>query len=162
MQNYLNFLNGLLQIGQPHLNIKKSNYVIFRFHQRIISYQPKLGFRYLTMTKQSQVLLECKEYVKYLNHGQKYTGPTPPFTPQTILDVCIQNFFLVSTLYRGRGGRTGRKFRIGCTFLWGNREMTGTYKYCITVPRTFVHDCSYSDKQKPKLERTHWSCCVEN
>ena len=29
-----------------------------------------------------------------------YTGSTPPLTPQTMLDACIQNFFRVSTLYR--------------------------------------------------------------
>ena len=33
-----------------------------------------------------------------------HTGPTPPLTPQTTLDVCIQNFFRVSTLYRVGGG----------------------------------------------------------
>ena len=37
------------------------------------------------------------------------TGPTPPLTPQTMLDACIQNFFQVSTLYRVGGGRTARK-----------------------------------------------------
>ena len=26
--------------------------------------------------------------------------------------------------------------------LRGSREITGKYAYCITVPRTFVHDCS--------------------
>ena len=49
--------------------------------------------------------------------------------------------FRVSTLYRVGGGRTARKFRKGCTVLRGNREMTGKYEYCITVPRTFVQDC---------------------
>ena len=39
-----------------------------------------------------------------------HTGPTPPLTPQTMLDACIQNFFRVSTLYRVAGGRTARKF----------------------------------------------------
>ena len=89
------------------------------------------------------------------NHGQKswdtfaflgrfpiHTGPTPPLTPQTMLDACIQNFFRVSTLYRVGGGRTARKFRKGCTVLRGNREMTEKYEYCSTVPRTFVQDCS--------------------
>ena len=88
------------------------------------------------------------------NHGQKswdtfallvrfpiHTSPTPPFTPQTMLDACLQNFFRVSTLYRvggGRTGRTGRNFRKGCTVLRGNREMTEKYEYCSTVPRTFL------------------------
>ena len=36
------------------------------------------------------------------------TGPTPPLTPQTMLDAFIQGFFRVSTLYRvGTGGREG-------------------------------------------------------
>ena len=89
------------------------------------------------------------------NHGQKswdtfaflgrfpiHTGPTPPLTPQTMLDACIQNFFRVSTLYRVGGGRTARKFRKDCTVLRGNREITEKYEYCSTVPRTFVQDCS--------------------
>ena len=90
------------------------------------------------------------------SHGQKswdtfafhrrfpiHTGPTPPLTPQTMLDACIHNFFRVSTLYGVGGGRTARKFRKGCTVLWGNREMRETNEYCTTVPRTFVHDCSF-------------------
>ena len=68
------------------------------------------------------------------NHGQKSrdtcisgrfpinTGPTPPLSPQSMLDACIQNFFRVSTLHRVGGGRTARKFRKGCTVLWGNPE----------------------------------------
>ena len=60
-----------------------------------------------------------------------------------MLDACIQNFVRVSTLYRVGGGRTVRKFRKGCTVLWGNREMTEKYEYCSTVPRTFVHDCGW-------------------
>ena len=44
------------------LNIKKSD--IFRPHQRILSNQPKIWV--FDNDKQSQVLLECKEYVKYL------------------------------------------------------------------------------------------------
>ena len=64
------------------------------------------------------------------NHGQKswdtfaflgrfpiHTGPTPPLTPQTML-----NFFRVSTLYRVGGGRTARKFRKGCTVLRGTEK----------------------------------------
>ena len=85
------------------------------------------------------------------NHGQKswdtfpflgrypiHTGPTPPLTPQTMLDVCIRNFFRFSTLY-WVGGELQE-----CTVLRGNREMTEKYEYCSTVPRTFVQDCSYN------------------
>ena len=101
----------------------------------------------------------------YNHHGQKswdtfaflgrfpiHTGPTPPLIPQTMLDACIQNFFRVSTLYRVGGGRTTREFRKGCTVLRGNREMTGKYEYCSTVPRTFVQDCSFDSIKY--LERT--------
>ena len=93
--------------------------------------------------------------VSNYNHGQKswdtfaflgrfpiHTGPTPPLTPQTMLDACIQNFFRVSTLYRVGGGRTARKFWKGCTASRGNRETRKKYEYCSTVPRTFVQDCS--------------------
>ena len=49
-----------------------------------------------------------------------HTGPTPPLTPQK-LDACVWNrsriFFPVSTLYRVGGGRNGRIFRKGRTFL---------------------------------------------
>ena len=51
----------------------------------------------------------------FLGRFQIHTGPTPPLTPQTMLDACIQNFFRVSTLYRVGGARTARKFRKECT-----------------------------------------------
>ena len=69
-----------------------------------------------------------------------HTSRTPPLTPQTMLDASIQNFFWVSILYRVGEGRTARKFRKWCPVLRGNREMTGKYAYCSTVPRTFVHE----------------------
>ena len=40
----------------------------------------------------------------FLGRFPIHTGPTPPLTPQTMLDMCIQNFFRVSTLYRVGGG----------------------------------------------------------
>ena len=46
-----------------------------------------------------------------------HTGPTPPLSPQTMFDACIQNFFRVSTLYRVEGGKTARIFRKGCPVL---------------------------------------------
>ena len=38
----------------------------------------------------------------YYDHGQKSwdTGPTPPFTPQTMLDAHMKSFFRVSVLCR--------------------------------------------------------------
>ena len=77
----------------------------------------------------------------FLGRFPIHSGPTPPLTPQTMLDGCIQNFFRVSTLYRVGGGRSARKFRKWCTVLRGNGEMTEKYAYCSRVPRTFVQDC---------------------
>ena len=86
------------------------------------------------------------------NHGQKswdtfaflgrfpiHSGPTPPLTPQTMLDACIYNFFRVSTLYRVGEGKTARKFWKWCTVLRWNREMTEKYEYYSTVPRIFAN-----------------------
>ena len=91
--------------------------------------------------------LLVQSWAKVLGHfrvyGAFHTGPTPPLTPQTMLDACIQNFFRVSTLYKVGGGRTARKFRKGCTVLRGNREMIEKYEYCSTVLRTFVQYCRY-------------------
>ena len=53
------------------------------------------------------------ETLAFLGRFTICTGPTPPLTPQTMSDVCIQNFFRVSTLYRVGGGRTARKFEKG-------------------------------------------------
>ena len=80
------------------------------------------------------------ETLAFLGRFPIHTGPTPPLTPQSMLDACIQNCFRVSTLYRLGGGRTARKFRKASTVLRGDREMTEKYEYCSTVPRTFVQD----------------------
>ena len=72
----------------------------------------------------------------------QFTQAQPlPSDHSTMLDLCIQNFFRVSTLYRVGRGRTARKFWKGCIVLRGNREITEKYEYCSTVPRTFVQDC---------------------
>ena len=101
--------------------------------------------------------LSWRLYYWNYNHGQTFwdtfaflgrfpihTGPTPPLTPQTMLDECVQNFFRVSTLYRVGEGRTARKFRKRCTVLRGDREMTEKYEYCSNVPRTLVQDCRFT------------------
>ena len=46
------------------LNIKKSNYVIFRPYQKILPYQPNISI--YDNEKGKPANLECKEYVKYL------------------------------------------------------------------------------------------------
>ena len=69
----------------------------------------------------------------------RHRCPTPSLTPRTTLDACIQIFFLVLTLYR-LGWGAARKVRNECTVIWGAQN-TENYEYCITVPRTFVHDC---------------------
>ena len=74
-------------------------------------------------------------------------GPTSPITPQTMLDACIQNSFRVS-ICTGWGGRDNCKKiskRMHC-FMKEHR-MTEKYEYCITVPRSFVHDCSVSRRR---------------
>ena len=105
------------------------------------------------------------------NHGQKswdtfaflgrfpmHTGPTPPLTPQTMLDACIQNFFWVSTLHRVGGGRTAREFQKGYTVLRRKREMTEKYEYCSNVPRTFVQDCRLTPSSL-YVNRLNRACC---
>ena len=52
----------------------------------------------------------------FLGRFPIHTGPTPPLTPQTMLDACIQNFFRVSTLYRVGAGRTTRNFEKAALF----------------------------------------------
>ena len=65
----------------------------------------------------------------FYNHGQKswdtfallgrfpiHTGPTPPLTPQTILDACIQNFFRVSTIYSVGKGELQENFEKDALF----------------------------------------------
>ena len=91
----------------------------------------KLSFSFHLFFRQSWTLV-------LLGHFPVYPGPTPPLTPQTMLDACIQKFFRVSTLYRVGEGRTARKFRKGCTVLRGNREKTEKYEYCNTAPGSFV------------------------
>ena len=94
------------------------------------------------MTEHVQSWTKVWDTFTFLGCFPIHTGLNPPLTPQTMLDACTQNFFRVSTLYRVGGGRTARKFRKECTVLGGNREMTVKYKYCSTVPGTFVQDCS--------------------
>ena len=90
------------------------------------------------------------------SHGQKswdtyaflgrfpiQTGPTPPLTPQTMLDACIQIFFPCFNFVLGGGGgggwgeRTATKFRKGCTVLRGDQEMTEKYEILQYCPKDF-------------------------
>ena len=56
-----------------------------------ITYTPRLAKEYLACVLQS--------WKKVLGHlsisgrSPTHTGPTPPLTPQTMLDACIKNFF---------------------------------------------------------------------
>ena len=59
----------------------------------------------------------------FLGRFPTHTSPTPPLTPQTILDSCIQNLFGFQLCIGWGEGRTARHFRKGCTVLRGNREM---------------------------------------
>ena len=99
------------------------------------------------------------------NHGQKswdpfsflgcfpiHTGPTPPLTPQTMLDACIQNVFRVSTLYRVGGGRTARNFRKGCTINSEQRNDRKVRKlqYC---PKDFYPGLQFCNKFAKQVGR---------
>ena len=95
--------------------------------------------------------------IAFLGRFPIHTGTTPPLTPQTMLDTCIQNFLRVSILYRVGGGRIARNFRKGCTVLRGNLEMTEKHGYCSTVPRTFVQDCLNPGFGRKKVCSLHFS-----
>ena len=76
-----------------------------------------------------------------------FISPTPSFTPQTMLDACIQNFFRVSILYRvggGGGGRTARKFWYDALFMREPRNDRKIWilQYC---PKDFAQDCLNPD-----------------
>ena len=53
-----------LVINKLTLNIKKSNFVIFRPHQKSLNFQPEINM--LDYDSKQYIPLECKEYVKYL------------------------------------------------------------------------------------------------
>ena len=94
-------------------------------------------------------------HVSNYYHGQKswntfaflgrfpiHTGPTPPLTPHTMLDACIQNFFEFQICIGWGEGELQENFEKDAVFLRGIREMTEKYEYCSSVARTFVQDCS--------------------
>ena len=56
------------------------------------------------------------ETLAFLGRFTIHTGPTPPLTPQTMLDACIQNFFRVSTLYRVGEGELQENFEKDALF----------------------------------------------
>ena len=58
--------------------------------------------------------------------------------PQTTLDSFIQNYSLVSTLYRVGKGELQDIFKKVALFCEGNQEVQKLYDCCITVLRTFV------------------------
>ena len=65
-----------------------------------------------------------------------FSQPLP--IPQTTLDSFIQNYSLVSTLYRVGEGELQDIFKKVALFGEGNQEVQKLYDCCITVPRTFV------------------------
>ena len=60
----LNKLYVWLTSNKLNLNIKKSNFVIFRPYQKSLSFQPKI--RIFDNEKNMNISLDCKNYVKYL------------------------------------------------------------------------------------------------
>ena len=74
----------------------------------------------------------------------QFTQVQPLPSPHKQCWTCVSSiFFRVSTLCRVGGGRTARKFRKRRTVSWGNRKVTEKFECCITVPKTFDHDCSF-------------------
>ena len=69
--------------------------------------------------------------------------PTPPLTPQTTFYASYPQFFQVSTLFNKK--ELLENSEKDGLFLWGNPEIAKNYEYCITVPRTFVHDFRIED-----------------
>ena len=62
-----------------------------------------------------------------------HTGPTPPLTPQTILDACIQNFSEFQLCIGWGEGELQENVETDALFFRGNREMTEKYEYSSTV-----------------------------
>ena len=61
----------------------------------------------------------------FLGRFPIHTGPTPPLTPQTMLDACIQNFFSEFQLCIGWGEwELQENFEKDALFLRGIREIT--------------------------------------
>ena len=63
-----------------------------------------------TVSLQSYCGQNSWDKFSFLGLSFNHTCPTPPPTPQTTLDVCIQNFSRDSTFYRVGRGRTARYF----------------------------------------------------
>ena len=57
-----------------------------------------------------------RSWTKVLGRFPVRTGPTPPLTPQTKFDACIQNFFRVSILYRVGEGELQENFEKDALF----------------------------------------------
>ena len=64
---------------------------------------------------------------------------TPPLTPQTMFDACIQNFFPSFNFVWGGGRENCKKIS---KMLHCFNNITEKYEYCSAVPRTFVQNCS--------------------
>ena len=58
----------------------------------------------------------------FLRRFPIHTCPTPPLTPQRMLDACIQNFFRVSTLYRVGEGELRENFEKDALFYEGTQK----------------------------------------
>ena len=96
------------------------------------------------MSKVSDILPKVLEHF-FISQGRFpiHTDPTLPHPCWTRVSTTL-NFYRLSTLDRVKGGggegELQEDFEKDGTVLRGNREMTGKYEYCSTVPRTFVQD----------------------
>ena len=94
-------------------------------------------WRYILLTQprtESINLLLLVNYSNVIKFGLPH--PSLTCTPQTVFEACF------SICIRQRGERTARYFPKGSTVLWKHTK--------ITVPRTFVQDCSNSKKYMAK------------
>ena len=143
---------------------KRSRHCRLDKSRRDICRQASMCVRSIYTAYQERIQRKAhRSHGKAYNHGQKswdtfsflgrfriHTGPSPPLTPQTMLNSCIQNFFGVPILNMVGGGRTARKFRKRYTVLRGNQEITEKYEYCDTIPRTIL--IFLREKAGPNLE----------
>ena len=74
--------------------------------------------------------------------------PTPPLTPQTTLDACIQNFSECQLCLGWREGELKENVGKDALFYEVTQKLQKIMNTAFLSPRTFVHDCSCGDRYK--------------
>ena len=67
MKNYTTYIPAWLTSNKLTLNIKKSNYVIFRPHQKNLNYHHQINI--FDNENNKKVSLERKNFIEYLGSG---------------------------------------------------------------------------------------------